>query len=65
MNSAEVGTRLLQKITKSTAWRGGVQILKEEEEDVKPLARCDEKRKEWAKHWQCDNFLRTNRGGTK
>ena len=36
-------------------WRGrGVQILKEEEEDAKPLARCEEKKKEWAKRWQCD-----------
>ena len=29
-----------------------MQILKEEE-DAKPLARCEEKKKEWAKHWQC------------
>ena len=34
---ADGGTCLLHKITKKTkAWRGGVQILKEEEEDVKP-----------------------------
>ena len=31
-----------------------MQILKEEEEDAKPLGSCEEKRKEWAKHWQCD-----------
>ena len=36
------------------AWRGGGQILNEEEEDAKPIARCEEKRNEWAKHWQCD-----------
>ena len=42
------------KNTKPTAWRGGVQILKEEEEDAKPSATCEEKKKEWAKHWQCD-----------
>ena len=30
-----------------------MQILKEEEEDAKPMARCEERRKEWAKHWQC------------
>ena len=29
------------------------QILKEEEEDAKRLARCDQKKKERAKHWQC------------
>ena len=40
-------------MTKPTAWRGGKQILKNEEEDAKPLTRCEEKRKEWAKHWQC------------
>ena len=40
------------KITKPTAWRGGGQIPKEEE-DAKPLARCEEKRKDWAKHWRC------------
>ena len=34
-------------------WRGGGQSLKREEEDAKPLARCEEKRKEWAKIWQC------------
>ena len=51
--SAEGTTGLLHKITKPTAWRGGVQILEEEQEDTKPLARWEEKRKEWAKHWQC------------
>ena len=44
----------MHKITQPSAWRGGAQILKEEEEDAKPLARCEEKRKEWAKHCQCD-----------
>ena len=29
-----------------------MQILKEEEEDAKPLARYEEKRKEWTKHSQ-------------
>ena len=32
--SDDGGTGLLHKMTKPTAWRGGVQILKEEEEDV-------------------------------
>ena len=36
----------LHEITKPTAWRGGVQILTKEEEGAKPLARCEEKRKE-------------------
>ena len=52
--SADGEAGLLHKITKPTALRGGMQILKEEEEDAQPLARCEEKRKEWAKHWQCD-----------
>ena len=50
MKSAEGSARLLHKITKRTMWRGGVQILKEEEEDARLLDRCEEKRKEWAKH---------------
>ena len=33
---------------------GGVQILKKEEEDARLLDRCEPKRKEWAKHWLCD-----------
>ena len=32
-----------------------MQILKEEVEDAKPLASCEETRKEWAKHGQCDS----------
>ena len=54
INSADGGSGLLHNITKPTAWREGTQILKEEEEDAKPLARCSEKRKEWVEHWQCD-----------
>ena len=30
-----------------------MQILAKEEEDAKPLPRCEEKRKEWARHWHC------------
>ena len=52
--SADGGTGLLHKITKPRAWREGVQIVKEEEKDAKSSARCEEKRKEWAKHWQRD-----------
>ena len=54
IKSAEGSAGLLHKITKDTAWRGGAQILKKEEEDAKLLDCCEAKRKEWAKHWQCD-----------
>ena len=40
----------------STAWRGGAQILKEEE-DARLLNRCEAKRKEWVKRWQCDESV--------
>ena len=53
MVSAGGGAGLLYKITKPTAWRGKAQILKKEEEDARLLDRCEAKRKEWAKHWQC------------
>ena len=46
---ADGRTGLLHKITKPTAWRGGVQILEEEEKDVRPLATGEEKGREWAK----------------
>ena len=54
--SADGGTCLLSKNnnTKPTAWREGVQILKEEEGNAKQLVRCEETRKEWARHWHCD-----------
>ena len=39
IKSAEGSAGLLLKITKPTAWRGGVQILAKEEEDAKPSAR--------------------------
>ena len=42
----------MHKITKPTAWRGGIQILEEEDEDVRSLARCEEKKTEWAEQWQ-------------
>ena len=34
-----------------------MQILKEEEQDAKLSDRCEAKRKEWAKHWQCDEEI--------
>ena len=48
------GSGLLDKITMPTMWRRGVQILTEEEEDVRLLDRCEAKRKECANRWQCD-----------
>ena len=54
IKSAEGSAGLIRKITKPTMWRGGVQILKNEEEDARLLDRCEAKRKQWAKHWQCD-----------
>ena len=45
IESAEGSAGLLHKLTK--------QILKKEEEDARLLDRCEAKRKEWAKHWQC------------
>ena len=32
--------------------------MKKEEEDARLLDRCEAKRKEWAKHWQCDERAR-------
>ena len=58
--SAEGGTGLLRKITKPTARRGGVPIL-HEEENVKPSARCEEKRKELAKHWHSDTEVQVKK----
>ena len=52
IQSAEGSAGPLHKISKP--WRGGAQILKEEE-DVCLLDRCEAKRKEWSpKHWQCN-----------
>ena len=56
IKNAEGSAGLLHKITKPTTWRGGVQILKKEE-DARLLDRCEAKRKEWAKHWQCDESV--------
>ena len=34
-----------------------MQVLKKEEEDARLLDRCGAKRKEWAKHRQCDESV--------
>ena len=52
--SVEGGAGWQHRISKSTVWREGIQILSKEEEDSRPMARSEEKRKEWAKHWQCN-----------
>ena len=57
IKSAEGSAGLFHKITKPTMWRGGVQILKKEEEDARLLDRCEAKRKEWAKRWECDESV--------
>ena len=54
IESAEGCEGLLHRITKPTARRGRAQILKKENEDVRLLDRGEATRKEWAKHWQCD-----------
>ena len=61
------GAGFLHRITKPAAWRGGLQVLEDLEGDVKPTRRCEEKKKEWAKHWQCDSEAqwRISRGGMK
>ena len=51
---AEGSAGLLHKIMKPTAWRAGTQILEKEEEDARLMDRCGAKRRQLAKHWQCD-----------
>ena len=46
--SAEGSAGLVHKISKPTAWRGGAQILGNEEEDARLLDPCEAKMKEWA-----------------
>ena len=57
IKSAEGSAGLLHKISQPTARRGGARILKKEEEDARLLDRCEATRKEWAKHWQCDESV--------
>ena len=52
MKSAEGSAGLFYKISTLTSWRGGAQILVNEEEDARLLDRCKAKRKEWAKRGQ-------------
>ena len=54
IKSADGSVGLLHTITMPTPWMGGAQVLEKEEEDARLLDRCEAKRREWAKHWQCD-----------
>ena len=56
IKSADDSAELLHQFTKSTAWRGGAQTLKEEDY-ARLLDPCAAKRKEWAKHRQCDESV--------
>ena len=56
-HNAEGSAGLVHEITKPAAWRGGTQILKMEEEDARLLDRCEAKREDWAKHWQCEESV--------
>ena len=56
---AEWKCRFLHNITKPMAWRGGMQILKEEEEDANPMARCE------GKDRVCKNIGRMWHGSAK
>ena len=58
IKSAEGSAGLLYKITKPTAWRGGAQILKKEDED----ARLVDTVKQRGKNWQSiGNVMKTYR----
>ena len=57
IKSAGGSAELLREITKPAIWRGGVQILKKEEEGARLFDRCEAKRKEWAKHRRCDEEI--------
>ena len=54
VESADESAGLLHNISKYISCRRGAQILVNEEEDAGLLDRCEAKRKEWTKHWQCD-----------
>ena len=50
--SADGSAGLLHRITKPTSWRGGVHLKGRKWTPGKWIVA--EKRKEWARHWQCD-----------
>ena len=61
IESAEGGAGLQHLMTKAIARRGGAQILKKEEEDVRMLDRCEAKRKEWTKHRHWDESVQNTK----
>ena len=46
ISSAEGGTGFLHRVTKRAVWRDGLQVIEDVEDDVKPMNRCEERRKE-------------------
>ena len=62
IKSAKGSAGLLHKIRKPTTWRGGARILKKEEECARLLDCCEAKRKEWAKHLECDESVQNFEG---
>ena len=56
--SAEGGASFVHRITKP-AVRRGLQVPEELEKDAKPVRKCQEKRKEWTKHCQCDSEVQS------
>ena len=61
IESAAMCAGSLHKIAKLAVWRGRWQLVDEAEEDVNPLTRNEEKRQEWALHWQCGSKLQEMR----
>ena len=59
--SAEGGALFLHRITKPAAWRGSFHVLEDLEEYVKPMRRCEEKKKVWARGQQCDSEVQGRR----
>ena len=50
----ERGPGFWDKLTQNELRGEGLQVLEELKEHATPMKRCEEKREEWAEHWQCD-----------
>ena len=59
IRSAEGSAGLLHNVSKPSAWRGGAQILVNEEEDARLLDRCEAVWKDWSTHWQRDEEVQS------
>ena len=55
----DFGCRFLSQNLEAGCWRGGLQVLEDLEEDAERMRRCEEKRKERARHWQCDSDVQS------